>query len=172
MCINRTHTEKSPHGDQHLISNDNVTAKWSLKVMRILEQCDYRPKVQWAITPFIGWVGWWCWWWWWGLWLWGGTCRRGIVNIIFHSSEANLFLNNMFCQVIFDLVSNQDSFWCSFCVIMLGPCWRRTLGLSSSPQETNVCHWQWWQECKVMEHVWRDVTSTNRLGSKGSFFRL
>lgn len=36
---------KSPHGDQHLISND-VTAKSSLKVMRILEQCDYRPKVQ------------------------------------------------------------------------------------------------------------------------------
>ena len=40
------------------------------------------------------------------------------INIIFHTSEANLFLNNMFCQVIFDLVSNQDS----FCVIMLGPC--------------------------------------------------
>ena len=40
----------------------------------------------------------------------GATCRRGIINIIFHSSEANLFLNNMFCQVIVDLVSNQDSF--------------------------------------------------------------
>ena len=40
----------------------------------------------------------------------GVTCRRGIINIIFHSSEANLFLNNMFYQVIFDLVSNQDNF--------------------------------------------------------------
>ena len=40
----------------------------------------------------------------------GATCRRGIINIIFHSSEANLFLNNMFCQVIVDLVSKQDSF--------------------------------------------------------------
>ena len=40
----------------------------------------------------------------------GANCRRGIINIIFHSSEANLFLNNMFCQVIVDLVSNQDSF--------------------------------------------------------------
>lgn len=40
----------------------------------------------------------------------GATCRRGIINNIFYSSEANLFLNNMFCQVIVDLVSNQDSF--------------------------------------------------------------
>lgn len=40
----------------------------------------------------------------------GVTCRRGIMNIMFHSSEANLFLNSMFFQVIFDLVSNQDSF--------------------------------------------------------------
>ena len=56
LYINRTHTEKSCHGDQHLISNDNITAKSSLKVMRILRQCDYRHKVQWAITPFSGWV--------------------------------------------------------------------------------------------------------------------
>ena len=70
MYINSTHTEKSPHGDQPVsfVMITSLTAKWSLKVMRILEQCDYRPKVQWAITPFSGWVGWW---WWWGLW-WGG----------------------------------------------------------------------------------------------------
>lgn len=126
------------------------------------------------LSPHLvgGWCLWWWWWWWWAYGSEGVTCRRGIMNIMFHSSEANLFLNSMFFQVIFDLVSNQDSFWCSVCVIMLGPCWRRTLGFSSSPQETNVCHWQWWQECKVMEHVWHDVTSTNRLGSKNSFFRL
>ena len=46
LYINSSHTEKVLMVTNILISNDNVTAKSSLKVMRILEQCDYRPKMQ------------------------------------------------------------------------------------------------------------------------------
>lgn len=38
----------------------------------------------------------------------GVSGRRGIINIIFHSNEANLYLSNICCQVIFALISNQD----------------------------------------------------------------